>query len=527
MNIPGIQKLFNWYGKKTVVVVLIGIIALIVLAVVLKKADQTEPEVTATSVPTVETASVGTLSGSVNWTVIGQVEAVSRAEVKSETSGRIISVSAKLGDTLPAGAIIAQIENASERAAVLQAEGAYEAAQAAASQGDLGTGQAITNLETAKNNLQAAQNAILNLNRTAYTTNNQILLESIDNFFTNPIRLEARLNIDGRTKTDQLINERTAFRMMFPSWQTATTDTIANPRSTLNLVEANTKRVLTMVDIFIELLPRADENFYFTTAELAAELDNFNSIRSQLVGIIAAVEQNRTALNNAEKVVENASTALQQAEIGGTGSEVSTANAQVKQALGSLRSAQANLAKTIIRTPIAGEINSIDINIGDFVAPQSIIAEVANNKALEITAFVGEADRNQITEGQIVMIDGQYEGVVTTIASAINQNTKKYEVKIATENDTLANGATVTIESTTEVDTASTELYIPITAVKFTDTNGSVYFVEDSILVARPVTIGRISGSSVEITDGITSSDMIVIDARGLVVGQQVEVTNG
>src|SRR3989338_2311220 len=89
--------------------------------------------------------------------------------VRSESDGRVNSV-AKVGDTVAAGATIAQLENSSQRAALIQAEGAYDAAVAAA-------GGNTTSQATAK------QDAVRTWN-TATVSVAQVMHTSIDNYFS-------------------------------------------------------------------------------------------------------------------------------------------------------------------------------------------------------------------------------------------------------------------------------------------------------------------------------------------------------
>lgn len=521
-----LQTLFQWYGKRTVIIAF-GVIALLVVGgIVLKTAAPSTTEDVAAQLPTVRTAVANSLSDQVSTELIGTVRARNEAEVETESAGRVTAVRAELGDTVTAGQILVQLENASEAAAVLQAEGSYDAAVAAAAQSDVSVSQAENAVITAENAITDAQNDIVNLYRDSYTTANNILLNQIDQFYTDPYGQFPRVKIDDRTNGDTLTNQRIAFRTLMPNWQsdssaaTVTTDS----DQILSIITTNTRSILAIVDIFIEIIPRESDNPFFSDSELEAELASFISASSQLNNILASVEATRTQLTNAEKSLENAEKSLAQAQIGGTNSDVSAANAQVKQALGSLRSAQAAFAKTIVRSPIAGQVNKINVNPGDFLGSFTPVATIANNNALEITTFVGEADRALITLEQAVRIEGSFSGTITNIAPAVDPVTKKVEVKIATENETIQNGDTVTISITgNNAPAAVARFMIPLTAVKFTETDGVVYTVEDNTLIAFPVTLGDISGSYVEILDGIERSAEIVIDARGRAAGQKVE----
>ncbi len=79
----------------------------------------------------VRIASVSSLSNSEgDFPLVGTVTSVSEATIRSEAGGKLVRVYKKLGDQVFAGGVIAEFENAGERAAVLQAEGAYDQAKA-------------------------------------------------------------------------------------------------------------------------------------------------------------------------------------------------------------------------------------------------------------------------------------------------------------------------------------------------------------------------------------------------------------
>lgn len=499
-----------------------GAIRLVVLAIVLfvggrfflggsaDAVDETE-----IPPPTVEIATVSGFSGEASFTVIGSVEAIDQANVESEVSGRVTRVNVSLGDIVGAGTIIAQLENASQQAAVLQAEGAYEAALAAAAQSDVGVSSAQTSLSSAENDAVSAF-------RSAYTSVSSVIYNNIDTIYSNPNQGINGVRIDGAGQTTYLNETRTTLRTTLPAWQQKASTLSRTDDLELAIVEARTNvtSVLVLVDTVISILTRDAKDY---------ENTEFSSLRAILISDRTALNNTLASLNKASSDLTQAKDTLARAELGGTVSDVSSANAQVKQALGSLRAAQANFAKTIIRTPIAGVINSLEVDAGDYIGARSPVAIIANNNALEITAFVGERDRDRIQAGQKVVIEDQYEGTITTIAPALNPQTKKVEIKIQTESSELSNGDTVRVKVSSELreNTANTPvvspLLVPLTAVKFTASAGSMFIVIDNKLVSVPVEIGPISGSFVEITYGIDTATEFVVDARGLTEGLVVE----
>jgi len=514
----------NWYSQaqalltKKLVKPAVLALALLLIAgwAVSQRQSQTEPVATELP-PVVQVTTAATYSGSNTINLIGTVRAFSEAALTSEVTGRVTSVGVGLGDTIAAGTIIATIENASEQASVLQAQGVYEAALASLEQSQFGNAQSQVGADEAATRLQAAQNNAAALTKTAYSTVEGIIFNNIDQFYGNPDSFVPGLRLDGRGMTSNLNATRVTYQTALPTWRSrssavsATSDLDAELRHTSSQVAT----AQNYVNSFISLLQQQDTNRY-TEVQLNTFANTFNGLRNNLITLQSQID---TAQNNLTSAREG----IARANLTVTSSNSAAADAQVKQALGSLRSAQANLAKTIIRTPISGTVNSLSIRTGDFVSSGSQVAQVANNNALEVVTFAGEKDLGVINVGDTVQLEGLYVGTVTQIAPAVNTGTGKTEIRIASETPDLQNGDSVRI--TKEVtQTVSTDIIIPLSAVKFALQDGTVFVIENDRLVARLVTLGTIRGGSVEILDGLSSTDEFVADARGLVEATEVEI---
>lgn len=484
-------------------------------------------------VRSVAVAPAASLSTPESVVLIGSVSSLNRAQITSEAAGRVVRVPVQLGQRVAAGTVIAQLENASERAAVVQAEGAYEAAQAAAAQNTIGVTEAENNVQLANTELRAAKDSAVTVVRDSFSTANNVVKNTVDQFFSSPERGINGLRIDGQGYTRTLVDTRADLRSILPTWRDRGNQLTSDDNLTeaLSLAEENTRFVLEMVDIFIAILPDADPTTRFSAADLAAAQSSFAQARSSLTNTLAAIDRARTTLSSAEEAIQNAERALERAEIGGSGGAVSAADAQVKQALGALQAAQATLAQTTIRTPIAGEVNALNVRTGDYVSARDVVAEVANNAALEITTYVGERDRDRIAVGDPVTIGTAGVGTISTIAPAVSERTGKVEVKVHTTDPSLQTGDTVDLTitdaaTTTENPAISNEssLLLPITAIRFTAENGYVFTVSnEDTLVRRDVTLGAVRGDQVEVLDGIDRTTEIVVDARGLAVGAEID----
>jgi RND family efflux transporter MFP subunit len=501
------------YAKQNPKRLLLLIVALLVLFMWLTRFNEEVVEAPVT-LPVVTITSAATLDGLQSVSLVGTVRAFNEAVVTAEASGRVVSVNASLGQTIPAGFVIATLENASERAAVLQAEGAYEAALSAAEQSGV-------SLDEARTGLRNAQNNAISTFSTAYNTVNGIVRNNIDTFFANPDSRLPGLKIDGQGQAQFLNNERITYQNLLSTWLLETN--ALTPESDLStaLETANTRveRTIALLDVFITLFNANNQDNSYTESELLTFSTNFTNLRSNL-------ESTSNQITNSKAALDNAFDAVRRAEIGATGSQSSAADAQVKQALGSLRAAQATLANTILRTPISGTVNSLSVRVGDFVGNQAVVARVANNNALEVITYVGDSELPAFTVGSTVTIDEQFYGTVTEVAPAVDPVTRKTEVRIAVESESIQNGETVTISTDYDVTGTSSNqpLFIPLSAVKFEIDNGFVFQVNNGRLTSVPVELGVIRGGSVQIVSGLTREDDFVLDARGLLPDTEVEV---
>ena len=307
-----------------------------------------------------------------------------------------------------------------------------------------------------------------------------------------------------------------------PAWKSRidNLDIDSDYQAEVALANTEINKTIDLVDTFLLVLSNQNESNQYTEAQLATFSETFNSVRGRLVTTQADIEQALTELDAAYKT-------LDQAELAASGSSYSTADAEVKQALGALRVAEANLAQTIIRTPIAGTVNELDVATGDFIAGQNIVAKVANNNALEIITAIGEAERDIFTVGDKVDIENTSQGTVSAIAPAVSATTGKLEMRILTTSDNLKNGDIVTITRiTSNIDAADDRIFVPLAAVRFAQTDGFVFVIEDEKLVERPITLGLVRGGSVEIKSGLTKHETFVSDARGLNAGTLVTTSN-
>lgn len=486
---------------------------------------KSETDVVASSqeVTLASVASLSNLEG--DFPLIGTVTSVSEATIRSEGGGRLTHVYKKLGDQVYAGSVIAEFDNSTERASVLQAEGAYEQAKAGRTIAGLNNGQAGTSLIDTKN--QA-----INTLSSAYISMDDAIHGKTDVAYSDAKFNQVKLLIavpDAFLSTSLENTRKDIEKMLTEREQKNKTLTInSNLLTELTTIQNEAQVIKTYLDDLSTAYSKSIPDSHFNQAALDIGKSNTQSARQSISSTISSIVSSKSALSGSITVSEISGGASQ------SSGALLSSDAQVKQAQGAYNGALARLEKNIIRSPITGTLNSLTISTGDYIGAFTQVAVVSNNGALEVISYITEDDAKRIHVGDIVLIDSKNEGTVTRIASAIDPTTRKIEVHIGIQDtsSSLTNGQSVSVSITKNkkqakeiIVSSSTPLIIPISALKLTPRGANVFIVSSSsTLVAIPVHEGAILGEQIQILEGLSGRETIVVDARGLKEGMSVTV---
>lgn len=157
------------------------------------------------------------------------------------------------------------------------------------------------------------------------------------------------------------------------------------------------------------------------TSELRQRQEALNSAQAELVRLQTA---RNSDLSNAQAQVQSAEAELRQSQ----------AEVTVQSAARSLQLAEAQLARTVIRAPRAGEVLQIHTKTGEAIAAGSStqdqgVLELGNTRQMDVVAEVYETDIGRVRIGQTATITSRngafaetLTGRVTRIGSQIFKN---------------------------------------------------------------------------------------------------------
>lgn len=496
--IKNTTRYLNSFSRRSKIVA--GIAAMLVVVVLLHMGKGSSVAEVADSATHVQLASVASLSNAGGpLPVTGKVTSVSQASISALSGGEITSLPYKLGDRVAAGQVVASFENSSQRAAVLQTQGSYDAALAS---------------KVAVSSADVRVSAI-NEYRTAFNTLDTTLKSDVDTFFGDrtpygPLLLldESRDNRHGRISLEReaIDEEMDTYRAKLAQADSS------DPAQLLDYASALTQRVIDMLNQLAVAANRSEAN------ATAAQITALDSARGDMAALAAALASEKESYRS------------------GTVTTTSSTDASITIALGGLRAAQATLEKTYVRAPISGTIVSLPVNRGDFISAGTMVAVISNPGALQVESYVTSQDAKTLSIGGKATIDGGTPGAIVFIAPALDPLVGKIQVKVspAGSQTSLIDGSTVVVELERALrpgsgqaggkPSAKSMLSIPIAAAKITPQGPVVFMVASSTLVAHPITFGTIVGGQVEVTEGLSLDMDIVVDARGLSDGQVVVV---
>ncbi|WP_198135378.1 efflux RND transporter periplasmic adaptor subunit [Alkaliphilus metalliredigens] len=225
----------------------------------------------------------------------------------------------------------------------------------------------------------------------------------------------------------------------------------------------------------------------------------------------------KTQLDQAEMAAADGSLVAARSQI--TQAEISYQQTlgQLRQAEISVDQARTNLNHLEVKAPASGIISTLDLRVGQMVTNAQPVATIVDVNALYIQFELPENMINQFKRGQEVVVSipaanvRDAKATVGLVSAATDQRTQLYPVRI----DLTKSGDLVRPGSTGEVQVATNQtgnaLIIESRAILNQDNETLVYVVENDHAVERKVTLGLDTAEYVEIIEGVSEGQQVII----------------
>ncbi len=269
-----------------------------------------------------------------------------------------------------------------------------------------------------------------------------------------------------------------------------------------------------------------------TAGEPLAEIDR-ETYRLRARQAAAEVEAARAELELARRELERkrdlvADHTISQAVFDQAEARHDLARARLEAARAAERLARQALARSVVRAPAAGRVAARHVSPGQWLDVGQAVVDLAVGHRLKVTAQVPESWVGRLrglasfpfTAGG----HGPFTAKVHSVQPVVESGNRAFELTGAftpPAGAILRPGmfATVTLTSPEPVRS----LWVPATAVAVSEMP-VVMLVRDGRAVRRKVLVGRTTGGSVEILQGLQPGDRVVEDLSGLTDGVPVEV---
>jgi HlyD family secretion protein len=425
------KRIMKWIksklsGRKRFVIAF-GVVALVALAGFVLWGDRA-------SAAEYLTAKVerGNLRNSV--TATGTLQAVTTVQVGSQASGTISALYADFNSTVRKGQVVAQLDPATPRAQVeqaqanlVQARAALQQAQAGVAQSRAGISQSRAVVTDAQAKALAARSTVQNQQAgvSGAQANLAVLKAQMDDA-ASFLRQQESLATDGVIARRDVETAQTAYKT----------------------AEARYRQAATQVQ----------------QAQLSAQSSASSGVvqsQAQIAGAQAGVQQAQAQAQNASGQVQSAAAGVQQAQA-------------------ALQLAEINLSHTTISSPIDGVVVSRDVNVGQTVAASlsaPTLFTIANDLTqMQVMANIDQADIGLVEQAKSVnfTVDAfpadEFKGTIQQIRLNPQnvQNVVTYNVVIDVRNpeQKLKPGMTANLEIT--IDERNNVLKVPNAALRFT-----------------------------------------------------------
>jgi len=567
----------KWY-KRPKLLVPIVIIAIIIIALIFslnnKNGEVAGEKITPKTVKTTVLDKNRIHANKIN--TAGIVKADSKVDIVAMVNGTVRGVNFKVGDIVPAGAVLANLYDSTlltnmgnAQANFSNTQQSYTSAQRLTDESVHQAQQAIDNAEIG---LNAAQDNLDNISELQTRTRQNTLSNAVIGFaghlntanntlyqINYLIKAEGGNQMPGveatlgATSIQSLINAKNSYKSAKAAYNNLALKNINTGNINQSMQELLSVLNLTKsaVDGTIVVLDNSISSPAFPESSLNAQKNSFTALRSTIVGTITAAQTTTQSLQNIDLIQKQELDGLQNAyeaaknqlararsaynnTLESKNQQLISAQTALDASRGQLNLMSSQVGDLTVKAPISGQITQKLVELGAELNPGQKIAEISKTDLVKIELSLTSEDIYRVEIGQVVLINDSEElgGYVSRIDPAADPITKKVGVEIAFDNknkelipETFVDVTIPTTRESARSIFSDNSFLVPLKAVTITQTETYVFLLKNGVAVKTAVTIGASEGDKIEIISGLNDGDELIIEGnRGLEGGEQLNV---
>ncbi|ATW25955.1 efflux RND transporter periplasmic adaptor subunit [Candidatus Formimonas warabiya] len=252
-------------------------------------------------------------------------------------------------------------------------------------------------------------------------------------------------------------------------------------------------------------------------------------IRLDSTELQAQLKQAKAGLALAKANYQNALTNLERVKSlyeQGAVSKQQLDDAQTQAAVGSTDSAsasvqliEAQLANTVIKSPVDGIVSARNIEVGE-IAGQSAVMTIVDIEKVKVETNVTEAEVNKLSLGQKLDVrvsavgDQPFSGTIRTISPAADSQVSTFPISVEILNPQHQLKPGMFAEIKLALETKKGVPVIPKQAVIDSGDMKYVFVIKDKKAIQTEIKTGVEDDTRVEVVSGLTAGDAIVLTGQ-------------
>ncbi len=276
--------------------------------------------------------------------------------------------------------------------------------------------------------------------------------------------------------------------------------------------EAQLRQVLDRLGLKSENEKVTDINKVPEVAKARADLQEAEQRFARVKELVAQNIASRQDLDQAE-----ARDAALRASVELARRQAETLISQVNQYRATVDLARKKLRDTSVRAPFAGAIRERQVQVGQYVRPQTPLFELVNVDPLRLRAEVPEKMSSWVREGNLVEVkveahpDKVFTGKVTRISPAVDQQKRTFAVEAVIPNREALLRPGFYTKAAIITTRKEYVLLIPARAILYAYGTNKAFVVEGGKASSRELRLGERLGETVEVVEGLKADEHIAV----------------
>ncbi|MFH1246194.1 MAG: efflux RND transporter periplasmic adaptor subunit [Candidatus Liptonbacteria bacterium] len=475
--------------------------------------------------PTIKVAR-GTVTEEVN--VTGKTKPIDEVSLAFERGGRIVSTNVCIGSRVTRWQTLLTLDQSELAAQLAQAKASEQSAEAKLD--ELKRGPLPENIQVARTEVQEAEQTLTNdydsvpdKLQDAYASANKAIRKDIDALFTDDESVNVALSFQ-TTNTQKGIDTLAARAQMSSELNAWSTDLsvapIADPTVLDSMLDHGINH-LTAARNLLNLLNNVVLGFIGSSSTSNTYITAVGTARAEINTAMTSLNTQIQTIDSQKVTVKRLEDELALKLYGTDPQQIKAQEAAVAQQQANVALINAQIAKTVLVSPIDGVVTKQDGKRGEIVAANIILVSIISDTKLEIEANVPEVDVAKIATGNEVQItldaypDETFTGTVAHIdpGETIVDGVVNYKIDVVFTDANTSSRVKSGLTANLAIQSAKREnvLVLPQYALLETD-NGT--FVKRKTQTSTEdilVEIGiRDSRGMTEIKSGVSESDEVL-----------------